>query len=95
MNYVRLFVLRRQIAQLDQVLQRTSSTPEKRYSLSGESADTYNAEPADPIQKCKYIVTVPSIRHLIIIFITVIVKDSQPVDAIVWEDPSHSKRVSS
>ncbi|XP_076684949.1 DNA topoisomerase 2-binding protein 1-like isoform X2 [Andrena cerasifolii] len=60
-----------QIAQLDQVLQRTSSTPENRYSLSGENI---NAEPADPIQKF-------------------IVKDSQPIDAIVWEDPSHSKRV--
>lgn len=46
---------RRQIAQLDQVLQRTSSTPENRYSLSGENANTYNVEPADPIQKCKYI----------------------------------------
>ncbi|XP_076674457.1 mutagen-sensitive 101 isoform X2 [Andrena cerasifolii] len=59
-----------QIAQLDQVLQRTSSTPENRYSLSGENV---NAEPADPIQKF-------------------IVKDSQPIDAIVWEDPTHSKR---
>lgn len=46
---------RRQIAQLDQVLQRTSSTPENRYSLSGENVNTYNVEPADPIQKCKYI----------------------------------------
>ncbi|XP_015431486.1 PREDICTED: DNA topoisomerase 2-binding protein 1 [Dufourea novaeangliae] len=62
-----------QIAQLDQVLQRTSSTPENRYSLSGENANTYNAEPSDPIQKF-------------------IVKDSQPIDAIVWEDPSHSKQ---
>ncbi|CAK9821901.1 DNA topoisomerase 2-binding protein 1-A [Anthophora retusa] len=63
-----------QIAQLDQVLQRTSSTPENRYSLSGENANTYNAEPSDPIQKF-------------------IAKDSQPVDAIVWEDPSHRKRL--
>ncbi|XP_033326690.2 mutagen-sensitive 101 [Megalopta genalis] len=63
-----------QIAQLHQVLQRTSSTPENRYSLSGESASTYNTEPSDPIQKF-------------------IVKDSQPIDAIVWEDPSHSKRL--
>ncbi|XP_071855891.1 mutagen-sensitive 101 [Bombus fervidus] len=63
-----------QIAQLDQVLQRASSTPENRYSLSGENADTYSAECSDPIQKF-------------------IVKDSQPVDAIVWEDPSHSKRL--
>ncbi|XP_076286587.1 mutagen-sensitive 101 isoform X2 [Lasioglossum baleicum] len=62
-----------QIAQLHQVLQRTSSTPENRYSLSGENANSYNAEPSDPIQKF-------------------IVKDSQPIDAIVWEDPSHSKR---
>ncbi|XP_076160180.1 mutagen-sensitive 101 isoform X1 [Ptiloglossa arizonensis] len=62
-----------QIAQLDQILQRTSSTPENRYSLSGENANTYTAEPSDPIQKF-------------------IVKDSQPIDAIVWEDPSHSKR---
>lgn len=63
-----------QIAQLDQVLQRTSSTPENRYSLSGENVNTYNVEPADPIQKF-------------------IAKDSQPVDAIVWEDPSNSKRL--
>ncbi|OAD60789.1 DNA topoisomerase 2-binding protein 1-A [Eufriesea mexicana] len=63
-----------QIAQLDQVLQRTSSTPENRYSLSGENANTYNTEHSDPIQKF-------------------IAKDSQPVDAIVWEDPSHSKRL--
>ncbi|XP_076653820.1 mutagen-sensitive 101 [Halictus rubicundus] len=62
-----------QIAQLHQVLQRTSSTPENRYSLSGENANSYDAEPSDPIQKF-------------------IVKDSQPIDAIVWEDPSHSKR---
>ncbi|XP_076755410.1 mutagen-sensitive 101 isoform X1 [Xylocopa sonorina] len=63
-----------QIAQLDEVLQKTSSTPENRYSLSGESAKSYNAEPSDPIRKF-------------------IVKDSQTVDAIVWEDPSHSKRL--
>ncbi|KAF3420403.1 hypothetical protein E2986_06198 [Frieseomelitta varia] len=63
-----------QIAQLDQVLQRASSTPENRYSLSGENANTYSAESTDPIQKF-------------------IAKDSQPVDAIVWEDPSHSKRL--
>ncbi|XP_053987839.1 DNA topoisomerase 2-binding protein 1-A isoform X1 [Hylaeus volcanicus] len=62
-----------QIAQLDQVLQRTSSTPENRYSLSGENANAYTAEPSDPIQKFS-------------------VKDSQPIDAIVWEDPSHSRR---
>ncbi|XP_076627119.1 mutagen-sensitive 101 isoform X1 [Colletes latitarsis] len=62
-----------QIAQLHQVLQRTSSTPENRYSLSGENANTYNAEPSDPIQKFS-------------------VKDSQPIDAIVWEDPSHARR---
>ncbi|XP_011866675.1 PREDICTED: DNA topoisomerase 2-binding protein 1 isoform X2 [Vollenhovia emeryi] len=61
-----------QIAQLDQVLQRTSSTPENRYSLSGENAKKYN-ETSDHIQKC-------------------IVKDSQPIDAIVWEDPDHPKR---
>ncbi|KOC70830.1 DNA topoisomerase 2-binding protein 1-A [Habropoda laboriosa] len=63
-----------QIAQLDQVLQRTSSTPENRYSLSGENVNTYNTEHSDPIQKF-------------------IAKDSQPVDAIVWEDPSHPKRL--
>ncbi|XP_029032844.2 DNA topoisomerase 2-binding protein 1 isoform X2 [Osmia bicornis bicornis] len=63
-----------QIAQLDQILQRTSSTPENRYSLSGEKANAYNTEPSDPIQKF-------------------IAKDSQPVDAIVWEDPSHAKRL--
>ncbi|XP_032667662.1 DNA topoisomerase 2-binding protein 1 isoform X2 [Odontomachus brunneus] len=62
-----------QIAQLDQVLQRTSSTPEKRYSLSGENAKKYDAEAPDHIQKF-------------------MVKDSQPADTIVWEDPSHSKR---
>ncbi|KAG7202053.1 hypothetical protein KM043_004733 [Ampulex compressa] len=62
-----------QIAQLDQVLQRTCSTPENRYSLSGENPDKYMNEPADEIQKC-------------------IVKDSQPVDVIVWEDPSHPKQ---
>ncbi|XP_018339764.1 PREDICTED: DNA topoisomerase 2-binding protein 1-A isoform X3 [Trachymyrmex septentrionalis] len=61
-----------QIAQLDQVLQRTSSTPENRYSLSGENAKKYN-EASDHIQKC-------------------IVKDSQAIDAIVWEDPDHPKR---
>ncbi|XP_018314728.1 DNA topoisomerase 2-binding protein 1-A isoform X2 [Mycetomoellerius zeteki] len=61
-----------QIAQLDQVLQRTSSTPENRYSLSGENAKKYN-ETSDHIQKC-------------------IVKDSQAIDAIVWEDPDHPKR---
>ncbi|KYM95649.1 DNA topoisomerase 2-binding protein 1-A [Cyphomyrmex costatus] len=61
-----------QIAQLDKVLQRTSSTPENRYSLSGENAKKYN-ETSDHIQKC-------------------IVKDSQAIDAIVWEDPDHPKR---
>ncbi|TGZ37603.1 DNA topoisomerase 2-binding protein 1 [Temnothorax longispinosus] len=61
-----------QIAQLDQVLQRTSSTPENRYSLSGENAKKYN-EASDDIQKY-------------------MVKDSQPIDAIVWEDPDHPKR---
>ncbi|KAL0125656.1 hypothetical protein PUN28_004619 [Cardiocondyla obscurior] len=61
-----------QIAQLDQVLQRTSNTPENRYSLSGESVKNYN-EASDHIQKC-------------------IVKDSQLIDAIVWEDPDHPKR---
>lgn len=61
-----------QIAQLDQVLQRTSNTPENRYSLSGENAKKYN-ETSDHIQKC-------------------IVKDSQLIDAIVWEDPDHPKR---
>ncbi|XP_012528474.1 DNA topoisomerase 2-binding protein 1 isoform X2 [Monomorium pharaonis] len=60
-----------QIAQLDQMLERTSNTPENRYS-SGENAKTYN-EASDYIQKC-------------------IVKDSQPIDAIVWEDPDHPKR---
>ncbi|XP_014482988.1 PREDICTED: DNA topoisomerase 2-binding protein 1-A isoform X2 [Dinoponera quadriceps] len=62
-----------QIAQLDQVLQRTSSTPESRYSLSGENAKKYDDETSDHIQNY-------------------MVKDSQPVDAIVWEDPSHSRR---
>ncbi|XP_011691670.1 PREDICTED: DNA topoisomerase 2-binding protein 1 isoform X2 [Wasmannia auropunctata] len=61
-----------QIAQLDQVLQRTSNTPENRYSLSGENAKKYK-EASDHLQKC-------------------IVKDSQPIDAIVWEDPDHPKR---
>nr|XP_012145489.1 PREDICTED: DNA topoisomerase 2-binding protein 1 [Megachile rotundata]XP_012145498.1 PREDICTED: DNA topoisomerase 2-binding protein 1 [Megachile rotundata] len=63
-----------QIAQLDQMLQRTSSTPENRYSLSGEKASSYNTEPSDPIQKF-------------------IAKDSQPIDAIVWEDPCHAKQL--
>ncbi|RLU18231.1 hypothetical protein DMN91_008587 [Ooceraea biroi] len=64
-----------QIAQLDQVLQRTSSTPENRYSLSGENAKKYNdAEAPDHIQKY-------------------VIKDSQPIDAIVWEDPNHPKRL--
>ncbi|KAL6258449.1 hypothetical protein P5V15_010405 [Pogonomyrmex californicus] len=62
-----------QIAQLDQMLQRTSSTPENRYSLSGENTKKYNIEVSDHIQKC-------------------IIKDSQPIDAIVWEDPDHPKR---
>ncbi|XP_025993748.1 DNA topoisomerase 2-binding protein 1 isoform X2 [Solenopsis invicta] len=61
-----------QIAQLDQMLQRTSSTPENRHSLSWENMKTYN-ETSDHIQKC-------------------IIKDSQPIDAIVWEDPDHPKR---
>ncbi|XP_012219736.2 DNA topoisomerase 2-binding protein 1 isoform X1 [Linepithema humile] len=63
-----------QIAQLDQMLQRTSSTPENRYSLSGENAKKYNVEASDHIQKC-------------------IIKDSQPIDAIVWEDPDHPKQL--
>jgi len=45
--------MNRQIAQLDQMLQRTSSTPENRYSLSGENAKKYN-ETSDHIQKCQY-----------------------------------------
>jgi len=48
------FFINRQIAQLDQVLQRTSSTPENRYSLSGENAKKYN-ETSDHIQKCEYL----------------------------------------
>jgi len=48
------FFINRQIAQLDQVLQRTSSTPENRYSLSGENAKKYN-EASDHIQKCEYL----------------------------------------
>ncbi|XP_011139690.1 DNA topoisomerase 2-binding protein 1-B isoform X2 [Harpegnathos saltator] len=62
-----------QIAQLDQVLQRTSSTPESRYSLSGENAKKYDDETSDHIQKY-------------------MVKDSQPADTIVWEDPNHTKQ---
>lgn len=46
--------MNRQIAQLDQMLQRTSSTPENRYSLSGENANKYNVEASDHIQKCEY-----------------------------------------
>ncbi|XP_020299565.1 DNA topoisomerase 2-binding protein 1 isoform X3 [Pseudomyrmex gracilis] len=63
-----------QIAELNKVLQRTSSTPENRYSLSAEKK--YDVEASDHIQNC-------------------IVKDSQPIDAIVWEDPNHPKRPSS
>ncbi|KAH0952086.1 hypothetical protein HN011_008630 [Eciton burchellii] len=64
-----------QIAQLDQVLQRTLSTPENRYSLSGENTKKYDdVEAPDHIQKC-------------------VVKDSQLIDAIIWEDPDHPKRL--
>lgn len=50
-------MINRQIAQLDQMLQRTSSTPENRYSLSGENAKKYNVDPpvVDHIQKCEYL----------------------------------------
>lgn len=48
-------VMNRQIAQLDQMLQRTSNTPENRYSLSGENANKYNVEVSDHIQKCEYL----------------------------------------
>jgi len=48
-------VTNRQIAQLDQVLQRTSNTPENRYSLSGENTKKYDdVEVPDHIQKCTY-----------------------------------------
>lgn len=47
-------MINRQIAQLDQVLQRTSSTPEHR-SLSGESVKKYDVEGSDHIQNCEYI----------------------------------------
>lgn len=45
--------MNRQIVQLDQMLQRTSNTPENRYSLSGENVNKYN-EASDHIQKCMY-----------------------------------------
>ncbi|XP_017886293.1 DNA topoisomerase 2-binding protein 1 isoform X2 [Ceratina calcarata] len=62
-----------QLAQLDELLQKTSNTSD-RYSLSGENANSYKVPTPDAIEKC-------------------MVKDSQLVDAIVWEDPSHSKRL--
>lgn len=96
----------RQIAKLDQMLQQTR-TPENRYSLSGESAKKYKEVP-DDIQKCEYSLWIHIIRlqkrcfqfhiifciiDLLIMLQTGIIKDSQLIDAIVWEDPNHPKRV--
>lgn len=81
------------MAQLEELLQKASSTPEARQSLSGEHTNPYHLELNQPAGRCKLSrffihkhLVFKYCRFLILHFYAGLVKDSQP-DSVGWEDP--------